>query len=69
MITQNRVCRRCDVCHFDVHRASYAKHLRIYENVEIMQFNPFNFFKEANKIKPNVFHKPGPSKQIAGQKI
>ena len=42
--------RRCDICKIDVHRASYAKHLRIKKQLENVRRNeiiiPEWFFKE-----------------------
>ena len=31
--------RRCDICNIDVHRASYAKHLRIKRHLENIRQN------------------------------
>ena len=48
--------RRCEICNVDVHRASYAKHLRSQIHLENIKQNemiiPDWFFKEPieNKI-------------------
>ena len=48
--------RKCDVCNVDVHRASYAKHLRSKNHLENEKQNeliiPDRLFKETieNKI-------------------
>ena len=31
--------RRCDICYVDVHRASYAKHLKSKKHIENMKQN------------------------------
>ena len=49
--------RRCDISNFDVHRASYVKHLRSKTHLENMKQNemiiPERLFQEPveNKIK------------------
>ena len=67
---------RCDICNIDVHRASYAKHLRSKKHLENLRQNgiiiPEWFFKEGqtpikNKIK-NIY-KPKTLKQIARKNI
>ena len=44
--------RRCDICNFDVHRASYAKHLRSKKHLENIRQNdiiiPDCLFKEKH---------------------
>ena len=68
--------RRCEICNIDVHRASFAKHLRIKKHLEnIRQDDIFKtewLFKEKlgqvkNKIKK--VYNPKPLKQIARENI
>ena len=53
----------CDVCKNDIHRASFAKHLRSDEHSMKAQIFPSNFFIETNKIKQKNYN-PKSGKQI-----
>ena len=64
--------RRCDICGIDVHRISYAKHLRSTnhsENIrQVDMITPDSIFKEPNENYKKI-HNPKPLKQIARYKI
>ena len=63
--------RRCDICNVDVHRASYAKHLRSKKHLEnVMQndmITPEWLFQEP--VENNKVHNPKSLKQIARDNI
>ena len=44
--------RRCEICQKDIHRASFAKHLRSKLHEENQKIIPSNFFKEQSTSKP-----------------
>ena len=43
--------RRCEICQKDIHRASFAKHLRSKLHEENQKIIPSNFFKEQSNFK------------------
>ena len=45
METQNK--RRCEICNADVHKSSYAKHLRSKMHEDNQTLIPSNFFNES----------------------
>ena len=61
--------RKCDVCNVDVHRASYAKHLRSKNHLENLKQNemiiPEWLFKEPIEKKNRKMYNPKSLKQIA----
>ena len=68
--------RACDICNVNIHRATYAKHLRSKKHLEKVKLNemiiPGWLFKEEqtpikNKIK--IVFNPKTLKQIAREKI
>ena len=66
--------RRCEVCNVDVHRASYAKHLRTMKHIENMKQNemiiPEWLFREHNiENKINKIYNPKSLKQLARNNI
>ena len=68
--------RTCDVCNVNVHRASFAKHLRSKKHLENVEQNemiiPDWFFKEEKspiKKKIQKVYNPKTLKQLAGAKI
>ena len=68
--------RRCEVCKIDVHRASYAKHLKIKKRMENMNqkevFIPEWFFKEEQepfKRKIKKVYNPKTIEQIARENV
>ena len=68
--------RRCDVCNINVHRASYAKHLRSKRHLENIRQNeiiiPKWFFKEEQTpIKKTIkkVYNPKTLKQIVRENI
>ena len=68
--------RRCDICNIDVHRASYAKHLRSKKHLENLRQNeiiiPEWFFKEEQspiKKKIKKVYNPKTLRQLAREKI
>ena len=65
--------RRCEICNFDVHRASNIKHLRSKKHIENMKQNemiiPEWLFQEPVENKINKFHNPKSLKQIARDNI
>ena len=60
---------RCDVCNFDVHRASYVKHLKSKKHLENEKQNgmiiPDWFFQGLIEIKIKKIYNPKRIKQIA----
>ena len=54
METQNK--RRCEICNVDVHRSSYAKHLRSKMHEDNQRIIPSNFFNEvkSSEVKPKT---------------
>ena len=48
METQNRNSRRCDVCIFDVHRASFVKHLKKKKHIDNEKIVPTDFFNKTD---------------------
>ena len=68
--------RRFDICNVDVHRASYAKHLRSKRHLENLKQNeiiiPEWFFKEEQtpiKKKIKKVYNPKTLRQLAREKI
>ena len=68
--------RRCDICNIDVHRASYAKHLRSKKHLENIRHKeiiiPEWFFKEEQtpiKKKIKKLYNPKTLKQKARENI
>ena len=68
--------RTCEICNVDVHRASFAKHLRSKKHLEKIEQNEMNipewFFKEQRppiKKKKQKVYKPKTLKQLAREKI
>ena len=68
--------RTCEICNVDVHRASFAKHLRSKKHLENIEQNgmiiPEWFFKEEKspiKKKIQKVYNPKTLKQIAREKI
>ena len=65
--------RRCDFCNVDVHRASYAKHLRSKKHIENMKQNEMIMsewlFQEPVENKINKMYNPKPLKQLARNNI
>ena len=65
--------RRCEVCNVDVHRASYAKHLRSKKHIENMKQNeliiPEWLFQEPVENKINKINNPKSLKQLARNNI
>ena len=68
--------RRCDVCNIDVHRASYAKHLRFKKHLGNIRQNeiiiPEWLFKQEQtplKKKIQKVYNPKTLKQLAREKI
>ena len=68
--------RICEVCNVNVHRASFAKHLRSKKHLEIIEQNemiiPEWFFKEEKspiKKKMQKVYNPKSLKQLAREKI
>ena len=57
--------RRCDICNTDVHRESFAKHLRNTrhdENLKIVRSN-FNYLNKQNRTKKIYNHNPESEQQ------
>ena len=44
--------RRCEVCNIEIHRASFAKHLKSKKHEENEKIIPTNFFNEQSSSKP-----------------
>ena len=65
--------RRCDDCNIDIHRASYAKHLKSKKHIENMKQNemiiPEWLFREPVENKINKIYNPRSLKQIARDNI
>ena len=65
--------RKCDICNIDVHRASYAKHLRSVKHLEKAKQTeliiPEWFFKEPIENNFKKLYNPKPLKQIAKDNI
>ena len=68
--------RTCDVCNANVHRASFAKHLRSKNNLENLEKNEmimpdWLFKEERSPIKKNIqkVYNPKTLKQLAREKI
>ena len=66
--------RKCDVCTVDVHRASYAKHLRSNNHLENKKKQnkmiiPEWLFKESIENEINKIYNPKSLKQIARDNI
>ena len=68
--------RRCDICNIDVHRASYAKHLRSKKHLENIRQNDiiileWLFREEQAPIKNKIrkAYNPKTLKQLAREKI
>ena len=64
---------RCDFCNVDVHRASYAKHLRSKKHIENMKLNemiiPEWLLQEPVENKINKMYNPKSLKQLARNNI
>ena len=54
METQKK--RRCEICNVDVHKSSYAKHLRSKMHEDNQRIIPSNFFNEvkSSEVKPKT---------------
>ena len=65
-------CRKCEVCNINVHRASYAKHLRSKYLLENEKHNeliiPEWLFKKPIGKKIQIIYNPKSLKQIARDK-
>ena len=65
--------RRCEICKVDVHRASYAKHLRSKTHLENMKQNdmiiPEWLFRESVENKLKKIYNPKSLKQLARNNI
>ena len=65
--------RRCEVCNVDIHRASYAKHLRSKKHIENMKQSemilPEWLFQEPVENKIKKIYKPKSLKQLARNNI
>ena len=65
--------RNCEICNVDVHRASYAKHLRSKTHLENRKKDemiiPEWFFQEPIESKIKKIYNPKSSKQIARDNI
>ena len=67
--------RICEVCNVNVHRSSFAKHLRSKKHLENVEQNemiiPEWFFKEKTPIKKKIqkVYNPKTLKQLAREKI
>ena len=65
--------RKCDVCNVDVHRASYAKHLRSKNHLENIKRNemiiPEWLFPEPVEDEILEIYNPKPLKQLARDNI
>ena len=65
--------RRCEICDIDVHRASYAKHLKSKKHIENIKQNemiiPEWLFKEPIENKIKKIYNPKSLKQIARNNI
>ena len=65
--------RKCDICNIDVHRASYAKHLRSKTHLENIKQNemitPEWLFQEPFDNKNKKTYNPKPLKQLARSNI
>ena len=68
--------RRCDICNVDVHRASYAKHMRSKKHLENLRQTekiiPEWLFKEEQtptKKKIKKLYNPKTLKQLAREKL
>ena len=61
--------RRCNICNIDVHRASFAKHLRNKKHLENEKQNELikreRLFKELIETKIKKICNPKPLKQMA----
>ena len=76
METRTKNSRKCEVCKTDVHRASYANHLKIEKHLESIQQEdmiiPDLLFQEPNESPSNMLRRinnPKPLKQIASEII
>ena len=65
--------RRCEVCNVDVHRSSYAKHLKSKKHIENMKQNemiiPEWLYQEPVENKYNKTYNPKSLKQLARNNI
>ena len=65
--------RRCEICNVDVHRASFAKHLRSKTHLEIMKQNemiiPEWLFQKPIENKIKKIYNPRSLKQLARDHI
>ena len=65
--------RKCEICIVDVHRASYAKHLRSKKHLENEKLNemviPEWLFEQPVENKINKLYNPKSLKQIARDHI
>ena len=65
--------RKCEVCNFNVHRASYVKHLRNKKHLENIKQNemiiPDWLFQEPIEKKIIKIYNPKPLGQIARDNI
>ena len=65
--------RKCEICNVDVHRASYAKHLRSKTHLENIKQNemiiPEWLFREPVENKVNKIYNPKSLKQLARNNI
>ena len=62
---------RCDICSTDVHKTSFAKHLRSKKHLEQEKQNgiilPDWSFQDRTENKGKNFYNPKPLRQIAGE--
>ena len=49
METRNEKSRKCDICNIDIHRASFAKHLK-KKHLETEKIIPSHFANETRVI-------------------
>ena len=68
--------RRCDICNIDIHRASYAKHLRSKKHLENIRQNDmiipeWLFVEKKSPVKNKIkrIYNPKTLKQLAREKI
>ena len=61
--------RRCEICNVDVHRASYAKHLRSKKHLDIEMIIPDRLFQEPVENKIEKINNPKSLKQLARNEI
>ena len=65
--------RRCEICNVDVHRASYAKHLKSQKDIKNMKQNemilPEWLFQEPVENKIKKIYNPKPLRELARDNI